>query len=128
MFSIGRVCYKTAGRDSNRICVVVESVDDQFVVVDGDTRRRKVNVQHLEPTVKTVKLSAKATTQDARAALEAEGYKLHVVGKSRKTTERVKKSKVSHKAEKVEEKPVKKATKKTSTDKKSEEKTDKKTE
>jgi large subunit ribosomal protein L14e len=116
MFSIGRVCYKTAGRDSNRVCVVVESVDDRYVVVDGDTRRKKVNVQHLEPTAKVVKVSEKASTEDVRKSLEAEGYKLHVVGKSRKTPARVKKSKVSRKA--AEEKPVeKKATKKASSEK-----------
>ena len=49
IFSVGRVCVKIAGRDAGRKCVVVQQVNDHYVVVDGNTRRKKVNINHLEP-------------------------------------------------------------------------------
>ena len=49
IFDVGRLCLKIAGRDAGRTCVVVEPIDNTFVLIDGDVRRRKVNVKHLEP-------------------------------------------------------------------------------
>ena len=60
LFGIGRLCIKIAGRDSNRRCVVVEILDDKYVIVDGETRRKKVNVVHLEPLDKVFKIASKA--------------------------------------------------------------------
>ncbi len=47
IFSVGRMCVKIAGRDAGRKCVVVEQLDDVFVLVDGNVRRKKVNVKQL---------------------------------------------------------------------------------
>ena len=55
----GTVCMKTAGRDAGQLCVVVEKVDAHFVKIDGNTRARKVNVKHLEPTGKRVDIKGK---------------------------------------------------------------------
>lgn len=41
MLEVGRVCVKTAGRDATKLCVVVEEIDETFVLVDGNTRRKK---------------------------------------------------------------------------------------
>lgn len=49
MFKVGTVCVKIAGRDAGKSCVVVEELDKGMVLVEGETRRRKVNVKHLEP-------------------------------------------------------------------------------
>lgn len=49
MIEIGRVCVKLAGRDAGKRCVVVDLLDDKFVLIDGETRRRKCNIAHLEP-------------------------------------------------------------------------------
>lgn len=51
----GRVCLKIAGREAGKYCVVVENVDDNFVLVSGPksvtrVKRRKCNIAHLEPT------------------------------------------------------------------------------
>lgn len=64
IFEIGRVCYKIAGRDSNKICVIVDKINDNFVLIDGDTRRKKCNIDHLEPTEKTLKIKKDAPTED----------------------------------------------------------------
>ncbi len=60
MFSIGRMCVKIAGRDAGLKCVVVDILDDTFVVIDGQTRRRKCNIKHLEPLVEVVKIKKNA--------------------------------------------------------------------
>ncbi len=68
IFDVGRVCVKIAGRDAGRKCVIVERVDSHFVVVDGDVRRKKVNVKHLEPLETTVDLKSKAGHVDVKTA------------------------------------------------------------
>lgn len=49
MIDVGRVCIKTSGRDAGMLCVIIEKIDDNFVTIDGETRRRKCNIKHLEP-------------------------------------------------------------------------------
>lgn len=51
----GRICMKIAGREAGAYCVIVEPVDNSFVIASGPktvtgVRRRKVNISHLEPT------------------------------------------------------------------------------
>ena len=70
VFEVGRLCVKIAGRDAGRTCVVVEAMGDGYVVVDGDVRRKKVNVMHLEPLDKTVELKAKADHSVVAKAFE----------------------------------------------------------
>lgn len=60
MMDIGRVCVKIAGRDSNKKCVIVSVLDDKFVLIDGETRRRKCNVLHLEPLNQVLNLEKDA--------------------------------------------------------------------
>ncbi|MBI3032436.1 50S ribosomal protein L14e [Candidatus Woesearchaeota archaeon] len=57
MFEIGRVCMKIAGRDAGKYGVIVDNVDERTVIIDGQTRRRKCNILHLEPTQDKVKIS-----------------------------------------------------------------------
>lgn len=68
MFDVGRVCFKIAGRDSNRYCVIVKVVDKNFVLIDGQTRRKKVNVRHIEPTSQMMDIKENA---DHGAVVEA---------------------------------------------------------
>ena len=70
MFDVGRLCMKVAGRDAGKFCVVVDVLDDHYVLVDGETRRRKVNVMHIEPLNKTVELEKGASHADVKKALE----------------------------------------------------------
>lgn len=88
MFSIGRICVKTAGRDAGKYCVVVEKVDDSFVIVDGQTRRRKVNTRHLEPTQKTVEIKENASTKEVIDALSKAGFASEEKKESQKSKEK----------------------------------------
>lgn len=76
MIEIGRLCVKTAGRDSGKKCLIVEIIDDKYVLIDGLTRRRICNIAHLEPTEKVLKIKEKASHDEAIKALEKEGIKV----------------------------------------------------
>ena len=109
IFEVGRLCVKIAGRDAGRTCVVVEAVGNGYVIVDGDVRRKKVNIKHLEPLVKTVNVKSKASSADVKKAFEKEGLSVWET-KAKKAAERPRRmKKVKSKAS--TEKPAKKAKK-----------------
>jgi len=98
MFEIGRLCIKTAGRDANKHCLVIDIIDDKYVLIDGLTRRRKCNIMHLEPSEKVVKIKKDASHDEVIKELE----KLKLVPKEKKRI--AKKEKSSEKTEKIEKK------------------------
>ncbi len=87
LFEIGRLCMKIAGRDAGRKCAVVERVDDHFVVIDGNVRRKRVNIKHLEPLADVIKVKENASHADVQKAFEALGLSVWQTN-ARKTTER----------------------------------------
>ncbi len=64
MFEIGRICLKIAGRDAGKKCVIVDILPNNYVLIDGATRRRKCNLSHLEPLDKVIKIKKKASVND----------------------------------------------------------------
>lgn len=70
---IGQLCIKIAGRDAGKKCVVVEILDNNFVLIDGETRRRKCNLSHLEPLEQSVKIKKGASHEEVSKVLEALG-------------------------------------------------------
>ena len=75
MFEVGRLCVKTAGREAGRYCVVVKKVDPNHVMVTGprplvNVRRRKCNVDHLEPLEPKLKIHSDATDSEVLKAFE----------------------------------------------------------
>jgi len=106
MYEIGRLCVKIAGRDARLKCVIIEVLDDNYVMIDGQTRRRKCNIIHLEPLDKVLKIKKNASHSEVVTAFKAE--KINVIEtKPKKTAAKPKKQEKT----KVE-KPAKKATKK----------------
>lgn len=99
---IGRLCVKIAGRDADRECVVVEVVDKNYVIIDGNTRRRKCNITHLEPLDKVFKIKKSASHKDIIDVFKKEGIKIIKKGLSKQKKEKFSKDRV------VEEKEVKK--------------------
>ena len=93
LFNVGRLCVKLAGRDAGRKCVVVEQVDKTFVVVDGNVRRKKVNMRHLEPLTEMVEIKDKASHADVSSAFNKLGLDVWE-RKSKQVAERPKKQKV----------------------------------
>lgn len=112
MIEVGRVCLKIAGRDSNLKCAIIDVLDDKIVMIDGQTRRKKCNIKHLEPLNSVVKIKKGATHSEVVKELEKIGIK--VVEKEKKakpkTQKPVKKRKIKDKPIEVE-KPKKKTKK-----------------
>lgn len=100
MMEVGRVCVKIAGRESLKKCVIVKVLDNKFVMIDGQVKRRRCNISHLEPLQEKLDIKEDASTEEVKKALE----KLNVKVSEKKT-----------KAKK--EKPVKKRTAKKETPK-----------
>jgi len=131
MIEIGRLCLKTAGRDAGKRCVVVDITDNNFVLIDGETRRKKCNIKHLEPLARVVKIKKNASHEEVSKVLKNIGITaLSTEAKEKKERPRKKrkvkqKEAIDKKAEKktkkkVEEKP-KTTVKETTTDDKKEE-------
>ncbi|PIN80740.1 50S ribosomal protein L14e [Candidatus Woesearchaeota archaeon CG10_big_fil_rev_8_21_14_0_10_30_7] len=101
MFEIGRLCVKLAGRDAGKKCVVVEVLEGNYVLIDGETRRRKCNLAHLEPLKEVIKIKAKASHEEITKTLEPLGFKV-LNTKPKKASEKPKK-----KSRVKKQKPVK---------------------
>ncbi len=80
MFEVGRLCRKIAGRDANNLCVVVQKLDNDYVLIDGNVRRRKCNVKHLVAEKKKLEIKEGATTQQVLETFKK--AKLDVVKKT----------------------------------------------
>ena len=61
---IGRICLKIAGRDSGKLCVIIDTLDNKYVMIDGETRRKKCNLSHLEFIDKKVDISKNASHEE----------------------------------------------------------------
>lgn len=107
MMEVGRLCVKKAGRDAGKKCVIVETLDEKFATIDGETRRRKCNLKHLEPLDQTIKISKGATHE----AVKSEFKKLGIEIKDTKPKPKKEKKKQVRAAErkKIAPKETKKA-------------------
>lgn len=107
MIEIGRVCIKVAGRDAGNVAVVIDVLDKNYVLLDGNVRRKKCNTCHLEPMKQLLKLDKNASHEEVASALKEAGFKVLAAKK------KVKKEKKAAKEAPAEaKKPVKKAAKK----------------
>lgn len=75
---VGRICVKLSGREAGRKCVVVDVVDKSFVLITGPkkvtgVRRRRANVNHVEPLQDTVEIKRDASDDEIEEALKAAG-------------------------------------------------------
>lgn len=75
---VGRVCVKLVGREAGSKCVVVDVIDENFVLVTGPkgvngVRRRRCNVGHVEPTGEMIKISKGVSDDEVVEALKAAG-------------------------------------------------------
>ncbi len=95
MIEIGRLCMKIAGRDAGSKCVIVDILDDKFVLIDGETRRRKCNIMHLEPLKDIVKIKKGASHEDVSEVLKDAGIKSRETKPKQKTERPRKKRKTS---------------------------------
>ncbi len=125
MIEIGRVCVKITGRDAGKKCIIIEILDDNTVLIDGETRRRKCNVKHLEFLDKKIEIAKGADHKAVIGAFKVELgteikekkpktiYTKPLKQKILKTRARIQEKKEKPKKEKTETKEKKSAKKKT---------------
>ncbi len=121
LFNVGRVCVKIAGREAGHKCVIVKKIDNNFVLIDGDVRRRKCNINHLMPleyeiSIKTTTKSDEIKKELIKLGLMREKLRHKEKKEKKPRPRRVKKKKVSEKVKKESiKKTVTKTTKKSTT-------------
>ncbi len=96
---IGRLCIKIAGRDAGKECLIIDKVKENFVLIDGNTRRRTCNIRHLEFLPQIAKIKKGASHDEVMKALADLGIKA-------KARSEYKKKEKSPKAQKTEKKKV----------------------
>jgi len=75
---VGRVCVVTAGRRAGLKCVIVDVIDENFVLATGPkevsgVKRRRFNVKHLIPLDEKLEIPRGASDEEVRKALESLG-------------------------------------------------------
>jgi large subunit ribosomal protein L14e len=75
---IGRVCVKVAGREAGRKCIIVDVMDKSFVLVTGPktvtgVKRRRVNINHVEPLQDRVEIKRGASDEEVSEVLKTAG-------------------------------------------------------
>ena len=73
MFKTGLICKKNSGKEKEKICIVLDKQKD-YVVIDGECRKRKCNIKHLEPLA-FAEISKDASHEEVMEILEAAGFK-----------------------------------------------------
>ena len=109
---VGQLYVKIAGRDAGRECLIVEKISGSVVLIDGNTRRRKCNIQHLEWLNKKADIKSGASHEDVIKALELLGVRILTKAPAREQKAKVPQAvspKLQAKADKKEKKAAKKA-------------------
>ena len=114
MIEVGKLCVKTCGRDAGKMCVIVEILDKNLVLIDGATRRRKCNIAHIEPLKTSLDIKKGASHEEVAKALKEMGIEARSTKPKKKTERprRTRKEKIKEVKPEVKEvpKPAKKKT------------------
>lgn len=74
---VGRICVKIVGREAGKKCIVVDVIDKNFLLITGPkqvngVKRRRVNINHVEPTQKKVNIRRGESDEEIMKALDEE--------------------------------------------------------
>uniref|UniRef100_A0A7C4FI53 Large ribosomal subunit protein eL14 n=1 Tax=Ignisphaera aggregans TaxID=334771 RepID=A0A7C4FI53_9CREN len=78
VIEVGRICVKVAGREAGRKCVIVDIIDENFILVTGPkqltgVKRRRCNLNHVEVLDKKIDIQKGASDEEVLRALEQAG-------------------------------------------------------
>ena len=104
MIEVGRLIVKLAGRDAGLKGVIVDILDEKFILIDGQVRRRKCNILHIEPLDDVVKIKKGASHDEVVKSLKEKGIEVKEKKAEKKDSEKTERPK---KQRKQKEKPVK---------------------
>lgn len=74
---VGRICVKLAGREAGKKCIIVDIVDKNSVLITGPkqvngVKRRRANINHIEPMEKTINIERGQSDEKILKALNEE--------------------------------------------------------
>ncbi|MDM7275160.1 MAG: 50S ribosomal protein L14e [Thermoprotei archaeon] len=72
---IGRICVKTRGREAGRKAVIVDIVDQNYILITGPKKltgikRRRVNINHIEPLETKIEIRRGAPDEEVLEAVK----------------------------------------------------------
>ena len=72
---VGQICVKLTGREAGKKCIIVDIIDRNFVLLTGPkqvngVKRRRVNINHIEPTGKKVNIKRGQSDEEVLKALD----------------------------------------------------------
>lgn len=75
---VGRICVKLVGREAGKKCVIVDLADKSFVMITGPksvtgVKRRRANINHVEPLQDKLEVKRNASDDEVAAALKSSG-------------------------------------------------------
>ncbi|MCD6576365.1 MAG: 50S ribosomal protein L14e [Nanoarchaeota archaeon] len=73
MIEVGRLCVKIAGREAGKKAIIVDIMDDTFVLIDGNVKRRKCNISHIELLPEKFEIKKGASTEEVKKLFEEKG-------------------------------------------------------
>ncbi len=76
MIEVGRVIVKIAGRDAGKVGAIIDVYENNYVLIEGEVRRRKVNLNHLELLDKKITVEAQADKKTVVSQLKSLGYEI----------------------------------------------------
>lgn len=73
---VGKICVKLTGREAGRKCIIVDIIDKNFVLITGPKtvtgiKRRRANINHIEPLQDKIKIKRGASDEEVIEALKA---------------------------------------------------------
>ncbi|BBG24181.1 50S ribosomal protein L14e [Sulfuracidifex tepidarius] len=75
VIEVGRICVKTRGRDAGKKVVIVDIIDENFVLITGPkdvngVKRKRSNILHIDATDKKVEIKKGASDDEVKNALQ----------------------------------------------------------
>ncbi len=75
---VGRICVKTAGRETGKKCVIIDVMDKSFAIVTGPkkvtgVKRKRVNLNHITALQDKLEIKKGASDEEVTQSLEAAG-------------------------------------------------------
>lgn len=75
---IGRICVKISGREAGKKCIIVDIIDENYVLITGPKsltgiKRRRCNINHIEVLDKKIDVAKGASDEEVLKAVEAAG-------------------------------------------------------
>lgn len=72
---VGRICVKLTGREAGKKCIIVDVIDKSFILITGPksvsgVRRRRVNINHVEPLRDEIAIARGASDDEITEALK----------------------------------------------------------